>query len=358
MKNELLSNNPATAHTPRGRGFVLIVDDEEQNRTLLRDPLEAHGYEIAEAVDGAQALRSIAERRPDVVLLDVMMPGMDGFEVCRRMKLDAGATPLPVLLVTALSDRKERLMGIAAGANDFLTKPVDVQDVTLRVGNAVHAKHLFDQLQAERERSERLLLDILPGPIAQRMKNGEVNIADQYPDATVLVTDLVGFTALAAHIPAEQVVCLLNEIFSAFDGLVERHGLEKIKTIGDAYMAAGGVCLPRSDHAQAIAKLALAMREEIAQINGQYNTSIQIRTGIHTGALVAGVIGRKKFAFDLWGDTVNVACRLESLCEPGTIQVSEATYDRLKNEFRFDGTLRLECKGRGEVIAHRLCGTA
>ena len=174
---------------------------------------------------------------------------------------------IPILIVTALSERKERLMGIDAGANDFLNKPVDIQDVTLRVGNAVHAKHLHDQLQAEQEKSEQLLLNILPKPIAERMKKGETNIADSHPDVTVLVADLVGFTTLSAHIGPEQIVQLLNEIFSAFDLLVEKHGLEKIKTIGDAYMVAGGISFPRPDHAEAIAELALNLQDEIERLN-------------------------------------------------------------------------------------------
>ncbi len=154
-------------------------------------------------------------------------------------------------------------MGIEAGANDFLNKPIDIQDVMLRVGNAVYAKQLHDQLQIEQEKSERLLLNILPKPIAERMKKGETNIADSHPDVTVLVADLVGFTTLSAHINPEQIVQLLNEIFSAFDLLVEKHGLEKIKTIGDAYMVAGGISVPRPDHAEAIAELALKLQEEI-----------------------------------------------------------------------------------------------
>ena len=159
---------------------------------------------------------------------------------------------IPILMITALSERKERLMGIQAGANDFLNKPIDIQDVILRVGNAVYAKHLHDQLQAEQEKSEQLLLNILPKPIAERMKNGETNIADSHPDVTVLVADLVGFTNLSAHIGPEQIVQLLNEIFSAFDLLAGKHGLEKIKTIGDAYMVAGGISIPRPDHAEAM----------------------------------------------------------------------------------------------------------
>ena len=227
----LLDAKPASdkfARPNSGPGHVLIVDDEEQNRTLLRDPLEAHGHTITEAENGLQALEKVVEHAPDVILLDLMMPGMNGFEVCRRLKSNPASAPIPILMVTALTDRKERLMGIHAGANDFLNKPIDIQDVSMRVGNAIYTKHLFDELQAEREKSERLLLNILPKPIAERMKKGEVNIADKYPEVTILVADLVGFTTLATHILPDQLVSLLNEIFSSFDLLVGKHGLEKI----------------------------------------------------------------------------------------------------------------------------------
>jgi adenylate cyclase len=292
-------------------GYVLIVDDEEQNRTLLRDPLEAKGYELGEAENGEEALRMIAARVPDVILLDVMMPRLDGFETCRRLKLNPATASVPILMVTALSERKERLMGIQCGANDFLTKPVDFQDVVLRVGNAAYTKRLFDQLQAEREKSEQLLLNVIPAAVCKRMKNGEVNIADSHAEVSVLFADLVGFTTLSSQIDADQVVFLLNEIFSEFDLLAEKHGVEKIKTIGDGYLAAGGVPVARPDHAEAIAALALDMQAEIARINHDYNTSIHIRVGICSGPVVAGVIGRKKFAYDIWGATVNLAHELE-----------------------------------------------
>ena len=352
----LIPNRAAAARALRYRGLVLIVDDDEANRTLLRDPLETHGYEIVEAENGEQALQKVEQRPPDVILLDVMMPRMDGFEVCRRLKKDARTAHIPILIVTALSERMERLMGIAAGASDFLTKPVDLQEVTLRVGNAAHAKRLFDQLQAEQAKSEHLLLNILPRPIAERMKKGEVNIADQHPDVTVLVADLVGFTTLAAHIGPVQVVYLLNEMFSGFDILTERHGLEKIKTIGDAYMVAGGIPLPRPDHAEAIAELALDLMAEIEKFNRAYSTSIHLRIGISTGSVVAGVIGRWKFTYDLWGHTVNLACRLESLGQAGSIQVSDLTHERLKDKYQFDGSRSLDIKGRGTELVHTLCG--
>ncbi|HEY5481147.1 MAG TPA: adenylate/guanylate cyclase domain-containing protein [Verrucomicrobiae bacterium] len=352
----LIRNKSSAARAVGSRGLVLVVDDEEANRMLLRDPLEVHGYEIIEAENGEQALQKVEQQPPDVILLDVMMPRMDGFEVCRRLKKEARTAHIPILIVTALSERMERMMGIAAGASDFLSKPVDLQELTLRVNHAVHAKRLVDQLQAEQVKVERLLLNSLPGPIAERMKQGEVNIAEHHPDVSVLLADLVGFTTLAAHIGPEQVVYLLNEIFSGFDLLALKHGLEKIKTIGDAYMAAGGVPLPRPDHAEAIAELALDMMAEIEKFNRAYNTSIQLRIGISTGSVVAGVIGRWKFTYDLWGDTVNLACRLESLGQAGTILVSDLTYQRLRDKYRFDDSRSLEIKGRAAELVHTLRG--
>ena len=354
MHNEIKNLKTTAAQPASGRGFVLVVDDEEQNRSLLRDPLEARGYEIAEAENGLLALEKIAARPPDVILLDLMMPHMDGFEVCRRLKKDVKTAHIPILIVTALSERKERLMGIEAGANDFLNKPIDIQDLILRVGNAVYAKHLHDQLQIEQEKSERLLLNVLPRPIAERMKKGETNIADSHPDVTVLVADLVGFTALSAHISPEQIVQLLDEIFSAFDLLVGKLGLEKIKTIGDAYMVAGGISFPRPDHAEAIAQLAVNLQDEVERLNQQYNMSVRLRIGICTGPVVAGVIGRWRFAYDLWGDTVNLACRLESTGEPGKIQIAESTYEQLKHKYKFEPKHSLDVKGYNPMSAYWL----
>jgi class 3 adenylate cyclase len=354
MPGEIRNIEPMSTGTARSLGFVLVVDDEEQNRTLLRDPLEARGYEVEEAENGLQALQKIAARPPDVILLDLMMPKMDGFEVCRRVRKDAKTAHIPILLVTALSDRKERLTGIESGANDFLNKPVDMQDVILRVGNAVYSKHLHDQLGAEQEKSERLLLNILPKAIAARMKKGETNIADSHADATVLLADLVGFTSLSAHIDPGQIVQLLNEVFSAFDCLVEKHGLEKIKTMGDAYMVAGGISISRSDHAEAIAELAINLREEMVRLNHQYDTSIRLRIGISTGPVIAGVIGRKKFAYDVWGETVNLACRLESTAEAGKIQISESTYERLKEIYQFEKKHHAGVNGQSDLPAYWL----
>src|SRR5437899_7474293 len=335
---------------------VLVVDDEEVNRDLIRDPLESLGYNILEAANGQVALQLVASEHPDVILLDLMMPGMNGYQVCRMIKLNPDWAIIPVLMVTALSERNERLMGIEAGANDFLNKPIDLHDLTLRVKNAAYTKRLFDALQAERDKSEGLLHNILPVCIANRMKAGELSIADHCPDATVLVCDLAGFTTLAANVSPDELIYLLSEIFSGFDLLAEQRGLEKIKTIGDAYMVAGGVPYSRPDHPEAIADLAFAMLREIERFNFECNTSLSVRIGIGTGPLVAGVIGRKKFTYDIWGDTVNIACRLESIAEPGTIQVNEAAYEHLRENYLFGPKTILSLKGRGRVVGYHLRG--
>jgi class 3 adenylate cyclase len=328
--------NKLAARPKSPSGFVLVVDDEEHNRTLLRDPLEARGYEVEEAENGRQALQKIARRHPDVILLDLMMPEMDGLEVCRVLRRHARTAHIPILMITALSERGDRLLGIVAGANDFLNKPIDLQDVMLRVGNAAYAKHLYDQLQVEQEKSERLLLNILPKPIAARMKSGEINIADSHAEATVLLADLVGFTTLSATIDPAQIVQLLNEVFSAFDVLTEKHGVEKIKTIGGSYMAASGISTPRPDHAEAVVELAISLRKEIERFNHEYDTSLRLRIGISSGPVVAGIIGRDKFAYDIWGETVNLAFRLNYSGEAAKIQISESTYERLKDKYQFE----------------------
>ncbi|MEG4277829.1 adenylate/guanylate cyclase domain-containing protein [Microcoleus sp. MON1_C1] len=211
-------------------------------------------------------------------------------------------------------------------------------------------------LREEQEKSEKLLLNILPKAIAERLKQNETTIAEYFPQVTVLFADIVGFTALSAVMNPIELVDLLNKIFSGFDLLCERHGLEKIKTIGDAYMAVGGLPAPREDHADAIAKIALDMQAEIARFNANNNKYFSIRIGIHSGPVVAGVIGIKKFIYDLWGDTVNIASRMESQGLPWRIQVSETTYKLLENKYLFQERGMIEVKGKGGMKTYILLG--
>jgi class 3 adenylate cyclase len=209
----------------------------------------------------------------------------------------------------------------------------------------------------EREKSERLLLAMLPSPIAQRLKAGESPIADRHAEVTVLFADIAGFTPLSSELPPEQVVQTLNTLFSRFDALTGERCLEKIKTIGDCYMVVGGLPSPRPDHAEAVADLALALLATIDEAHGDADPalrSIRIRIGMHCGSAVAGVIGTHKPAYDLWGDTVNTASRMESHGEPGRIHCSQAVYDKLSATFEFSERRDLEIRGKGRMPTYFL----
>ena len=220
-------------------------------------------------------------------------------------------------------------------------------------------------LQDEQEKSERLLLNILPGPIAERLKANQTTIADGFSDVTVMFADIINFTRLAEEMPPKFMVTLLNEVFSHFDQLAEKHGLEKIKTIGDAYMVAGGLeehhdrAGPEGvekDYCGAICSMAIEMRDYMEALSGIRQARLQIHVGIGTGPVVAGVIGMKKFIYDLWGDTVNIASRVTEHAGPSMILVDATTYRRARNRFDFEGPTDIQVKGKGGLTVYRLLG--
>ena len=200
------------------------------------------------------------------------------------------------------------------------------------------------------------MLNILPKPVADQLKQNSSTIAESFPEATVLFADIVGFTQLSAQKSPTEIVTLLNKIFSAFDQLADQHGLEKIKTIGDAYMVVGGLPMPKPDHAEAIAAMALDMQTAIDTFNQETGEAFIMRIGVSTGPVVAGVIGTHKFTYDLWGDTVNMASRMESHGIAGRIQVTDSTYDRLHNKYVFEERGTIDVKGKGEMITYWLKG--
>ncbi|EIJ43262.1 family 3 adenylate cyclase [Beggiatoa alba B18LD] len=230
-----------------------------------------------------------------------------------------------------------------------------LQNIKLSEKNA-ELLNAYRELAAEKAKSERLLLNILPHLVAQRLKEGSHIIADSYPDATVLFADLVGFTKLSASISPEGLVGMLDNIFCRFDRLVEKYDVEKIKTIGDAYMVVGGIPQALPKHAENIAEMALDMLHEIELFNRESGHHLQLRIGFHSGAVVAGVIGQKKFIYDLWGDTVNTASRMESHSMPNKIQVSEEIYQKLHKKFIFEKRELLTVKGKGEMQTYFLLG--
>lgn len=484
------------------KGVILIVDDNPDTLELLFFYLSDSDFTVLVANNGKSAIQKVEEAQPDVILLDVMMPGIDGFEICRRLKANESSKDIPVIFMTALSETVDKVTGFEAGAVDYITKPIQEEDLKARVkahftirnlnrslveqnqrlqeeirerqrkeeelrlsnqaiaassngiviadarkpdmpityvnpafeqltgysaeevvgrncrflqgkdkeqpaldelraalregrgctvilsnyrkngtlfwnelrispiydtdGNLTHyvgiqsditeRKIAQEALHYQQEQTEKLLLNILPKPIAEQLKLEPSTIADSFEEVSVLFADLVGFTEFSSRHSATELVEFLNVIFSEFDQLVEKHDLEKIKTIGDAYMVVAGLPTPRADHADAIAQMALDMQQALAKVNAKTGEDFSMRIGINSGSAVAGVIGLKKFSYDLWGDTVNTASRMESLGISGEIQVTAATYRRLRDKYLFEERGVISVKGKGEMVTYLLKG--
>ncbi|MCI0393476.1 MAG: response regulator [Chloroflexi bacterium] len=342
---------------------ILVVDDHEDNRNILFHYLALEGYAAATAENGRHALELLADRSFDLILLDIMMPRMNGYEVLERLKADPVLRHIPVIVISARDEMDSVVRCIELGAEDYLPKPFNMVLLRARIGASLEKKRLRDQeqkylkqLEVEQARSERLLLNILPAAIAEQLKDNNQVVADLFSDVTVMFADIVNFTPLSTIISAPQLVATLNDIFSTFDNLAEQYGLEKIKTIGDEYMVVGGLPTPRPDHAEAVADMALAIQEIISSFRRDGDEPFQMRIGIATGPVIAGVIGVKKFAYDLWGDTVNTASRMETHGLPGTIQVPALTYERLQDRYLFQPRGPIEVKGKGSVATYLLLG--
>ncbi|RPI34862.1 MAG: response regulator [Chloroflexota bacterium] len=346
-------------------GIVMVVDDNAQNRMLLAANLRKHEYTVVTAEDGRQALELLRSQPFDVVLLDLLMPEMDGYQVLEQMRAHSYLRHIPVIVISALDEMESVVRCIEMGATDYLTKPINQVLLHARLNASLANKRLHDMeqahlkaIQAERERADRLLLNILPAPIAEQLKQGREKIAEKFSDVSVLFADVVDFTRFAALRSPDEVLEVLNTIFSTFDWLVERYGLEKIKTLGDAYMVAGGLPIPKADHAEAMAELALDMRMEFNSLNvvTKWDQPLSLRIGVHCGPVIAGVIGYKKFIYDLWGDTVNTASRMQSHCVAGGIQVSSAFYEKLRGKYEFQEQGKMLVKSKGEMMTYLLVG--
>lgn len=494
-----------TANNVTASATILIVDDVVDNIQVLTKFLRPEGYQIRKALSGLAALRSASQSPPELLLLDVNMPDMNGYEVCEQFKQDPNLKSIPIIFVSALNETENKVRGFELGGVDYISKPFQAAEVLARVHTHLQlyrlqqqteqqtrllldknnqlnqeisdriraeekyriifesasegifqstaagqfitanpaladiygydspdelirmttdiAKQIYVQpkrrleliaylnqygkildavsevyckdktriwisenirevkdsagnfqyyegtiqdvteriqfeniLKQERQRSEQLLLNVLPSSVAQRLKRKPDAIADSLDSASVLFADIVNFTPFAAKTDPKAVVTVLNDIFSAFDALVERYGLEKIKTVGDAYMVASGVSAPTENHLEAIAILALAMQEVMVPFLRPDGQPFKLRIGFHSGPVIAGVIGKKTFAFDLWGHTVNLASRMEETSLPGRIQVSADIHDQLHKKFRFERRGKLPIQGIGSLETYFLEG--
>ena len=320
---------------------ILVVDDAPTNIQALAGILRGAGYQLSVATDGHEAMGVLASVRPDLILLDVVMPGMDGFETCRRIKANPAWREIPLIFLTARTETADIVKGFEVGALDYVAKPFSAHELLARVNTHI----TLDLLHRE---NQRLLLNVLPARIAERLKQHQGIIAERFEDVSVLFADIVGFSPMSAHLSPVELVEMLNTTFSAFDELVERHSLEKIKTIGDAYMVAGGLPGSKPDHLSGMAHLALEMLAAAQCLNCPHG-HLRLRIGLHAGSVVAGVIGVRKFGYDIWGETVNTASRLESQGAPDRIYVSEVVCRRLDREFEFEARGPLELRGCGTV---------
>ena len=333
---------------------ILVVDDNPSNRDLLTRRLGREGYRVTAAECGISALALTAAEDFDLVLLDLIMPDLSGFEVLCRLKAQESTRHIPVIMISALDELDTTVRCIAAGAEDYLPKPFNPVLLRARISACLEKKRLLDELRTEKDRSEALLLNILPRTVVDRIKQGATVIADRFESVTVLFSDLVDFTSIAASLSPEKTVSLLELIFGRFDLLAARYGVEKIKTTGDGYMMAGGLTESRTDNVVATAEIALEMLDIVEAARRAVGEPLQLRIGLHTGGLIAGVIGTYKFAYDVWGDAVNTAKRMETYSLPGRIHVSASTRVALGDRFRFEPRGSLEVKGKGRMETYFL----
>ncbi len=337
---------------------ILIVDDVDDNVYTLQRRLSPFGKsETLAAANGRVALERLHAEPVDLVLLDVQMPEMDGMAVLGQMKADMSLRDIPVIMVSALDDMETVLRCIKLGAEDYVQKPFNAELLRARVEAALERKRLCDQekrllvqLQAEKGRVNDLLHSVLPKSVVSELKASGRLRPRRHEDVAVLFCDIVGFTEYCDRNPPETVVANLESLVDGFEAVVERHGLEKIETIGDAFMATAGLMRYTDNPALAAADCALAMVEAAKS----HEAGWQVRIGIHCGPVVAGVLGKKSFVFDLWGDTVNVAARVAAEAEPGSVVLTASMWPFLSatGNGRALGAVDLKGKGKTDLVRY------
>lgn len=328
---------------------ILIVDDIEENLMVLTDTLVHEGFHPLQAKSGERAIQIAKAAQPDLILLDIRMPGMDGFETIKALKADPSTADIPVIFISALNQVDDKVQGFKSGAVDYVSKPFQKEEVVARVGTHLKLRQAQRLVELERQKSERLLLNMLPRAVAEELKEGGVSMPQQYGEVSILFTDLVNFTEKSLDFEPSALIAELNDIFSGFDAIMLRHGCERIKTIGDAYFAVSGMPTANSRHAHALVAAAKEMVALVEERNKLAACQWQIRLGIHSGAVVAGIVGTHKYVYDVFGDSVNTASRMEANSLPMRINLSKASADLVKDTYRLEARPPIEVKGKGSM---------
>jgi adenylate cyclase len=337
---------------------ILVVDDNEDNRYTLARRLQREGWtDLVMAGNGREALEKVAQEPFDLVLLDVMMPALNGYEVLEQLKRDPATRDIPVLMISALSEIDSVVRCIELGAEDYLPKPFNPVLLRARIGASLEKKRLRDQerryideIERQKSRAEALLRAILPEQAVQELENSQVVTPRRHDDVAVLFADIVGFTALCDRLAPEVIVENLHALASTFEDIAAECGLEKIKTIGDGLLATAGLLLPNSDPVMS----AVTCAEALIRAARRLPIAWDVRVGIHIGPVVAGIVGRQKFSFDVWGDTVNVAARLASYDAVVAINLSEAAWKRVADRVSGVPLGPIPIRGKGSLDVYRV----
>lgn len=362
-RDALAKIRPVDAGDVVAGGSLLVVDDTDRNRELVSRQLARQGFTVSEARSGEEALERLAGREFDLILLDILMPGMDGIEVLRRLKADPELRGVPVIVTSSIDEADTAVRCMESGAADYITKPVDPVLLRTRVEAALRTRRLGESVRSLRERlrlqeelTERVLLRSFPEEVAERVRAGETEFADHYEEATVVCAAVVGLASRAPGGDSVAEARRVGAVFGSLRSVAEEHGVGALVLGELGCTAAAGVPTPRPDHAERAASLALDWLEAVAGVRRELRSPFQLRLGLHTGPVTAGVPGEEVLAYELWGEGVELARDLEVQGLPGAIHVSPAAYARLRGSFTFEDRGVVELAGRGQMRTYLLTG--
>lgn len=338
---------------------ILIVEDDPLYGKIIRSILKNMNKEIhlLQSNNGYEALSILEREKPDLILTDWDMPKMSGIEFCQQIQKNKDFEDIPVIMCTGINTSSENLKtAFESGVADFIRKPIDKMELISRVNSMLKLSESFqtikkqkEEIEAEKEKSDKLLLNILPEKIAQDLKETGETKPKIYKEITVLYSDIVGFTEKTLRIPTYILLDELNDIIKGFDAIMEKHQCEKIKTVGDAYVAVCGLPIPNPNHTEHIINAALDIISFLNERNEKSKYKWEVRIGIDSGEVVGGIMGTKKYIYDIFGDPVNTASRLEHNSQTMRIHISERAYKLVKNKFEFEEQPPLEVKGKGKM---------
>ncbi len=338
---------------------ILIVDDELENLNAICDLLDDDTYTVLRTTRAERAYAIALDNRPNLIITDWEMPGMTGIELIQKLKSNPQTTAIPIIMCTGVMTSAANLKtALDAGAVDYIRKPVEPLELVARVSSMLKLSAAFREIvqqkiiiEQEKEKSDRLLLNILPAKVAHDLKETGATHPESFDNVTVYFSDIVGFTPAAEQLSPERLIAELNDIFTGFDDIMTAHGCERIETVGDAYLAVCGMPVPNDRHA---AQMTLAAQEIIRFMHRRNQAAAakgrrewQIRIGLHSGKVVGGVVGIRKYSYNVFGDAINTASRVEANSQPMRINISEATYQLIKGQFQFEARDPLEVKGKG-----------